>query len=387
MGFKKIILAFLLALLVPQLLCRGEEGEISLQIAGGRGVVLHTVTVQDSPYFSLPELTGLLKETGEGFQVEWDDTFGVLRISRGPDNYSLFLDKSTLLVNTQILEVEEPVRVIAGEILVPLSSLKILNRLWKVFTFETEAKAPTQPKTKTPSPTPSKAVPESRPAPPPALPKTRFMRVVLDPATESLKWEDLANQSHVAPSQESVTLEIALTIKRILEREGSVEVILTSHGNESPSMREKIERINTSGGDVLVCLRLNASEFETVGGVDILVTSGVLDPESENLKQPAGGEALPVSRAYLPYQRQSLVLGTEMAAQLEKAVSVRVGPITPAPLYLLKRSAMPSVMVTCGYVTNARDAVLLSKDRTIESLSRAIAGALLKYKDLHLRKK
>ena len=127
---------FFLSLFLSLFIVAGaEETELTVKSKAGREFTLRYRSIKDKPYVSLPDLTRLLDQSQSGFKVEWDSTFGVLRLTRGPDNYSLFLDKTTLLVNTQILQVEHPVRVIAGEILIPQSSLEILGRLWKEFTF------------------------------------------------------------------------------------------------------------------------------------------------------------------------------------------------------------------------------------------------------------
>jgi len=353
-----------------------QEREFILKTPEGGEQALSTRPVKGAPYLSLPVLTDILEKYGKDFQVEWDDTFGVLRITGGSDNYSLFLDKTTLLVNTRILQVEEPVLVISGEVLVPLSSLEILSGLWKTFTIEEKEKGEALPEEKRalPSPTPEPTVPPETPPLLPASP-SGFLRVMIDPAPEPIRGNSDV-ESYSLPSQDALTLKIALGVKRILEREGSVEIMLTSHGGEALPLPERIERINTSGAEVLVALRLAASGFEGCDGVEVFIASSSLDPTAgKKVKIPSP------SKAYLSHERKSLILAKFMQMELEKGVTTPVGPITPSPFYLLKRVAMPSVLVSCGYTTNRSDAAYLSRERNLESISRAIAAALLKYKE------
>ncbi len=355
---------------------------LNVTAKNGEEFALRLKAVKGSPYVSLQELTRLLDKSRSGFRTEWDDTFGVLRITRGADNFSLFLDKTTLLVNTQILEVDEPVRVIGGEVLIPLSSLKALNHLWKEFIFEGgEAKPPERIKVK-PSPTltPTPAAPEATSPPLPKPSSEKLARVIIDPASKPLRWDGVRRAPVNLPPQDTLTLDIALRIKAILEREGSIEVVLTSRGNESPSLEKKIERINTSGASALVVLRLEASESDHLGGINIMVASAALDPVAQDYEHTGRSRPLPAALAYLPYQRQSLVLANTAFIELGKAVSSRLGPITPAPLYILRRAAMPSVLISCGYITNPTDASHLARERYRESIARAIAAALLNYK-------
>jgi N-acetylmuramoyl-L-alanine amidase len=205
------------------------------------------------------------------------------------------------------------------------------------------------------------------------------MKIVIDSASEPIKWDKSAQGTLSRASQDAMIREIAVGIKKILDREGGIEVILTHRGGESPTMEQRIERVNTSGADALVALRLNASPYENLEGVEIFIASESVDSASQGAKK-AGG-ALPLPFAYIPFQRESLALAHVILEEMERSGSFRVGPITPAPVYLLKRAAMASVLISCGYISNSKDASQLSRERYRDSLARVIAEAILKYKD------
>jgi N-acetylmuramoyl-L-alanine amidase len=345
-------------------------------------------TIRNSPHVPLKEISNISKDLPSGWKVEWDDTFGILRFSGEKSSYSLFLDKKTFLVNDEVRQVQEPIAKKDGEIFVPVSSLEALKDVFR------EASILKQPEIKaTPAELPSSPPTpvETPPAPPSAssyAPKepSGVFRVMIDPAPEPLKWEKPSQSRAPLVEQEVVTLQIALGIRRILEQEKGVEVLLSAKKGENLSLEKRLERINTSGADIVVSLRLDASRFENLEGLDIYICSEALDPEAAGKKTVDKNGLLPLTQAYLPFQRESLALADSMFVELNSGLSCRVGSVTPAPLYLLKRTAKPAVLITCGYVSNPAEASQLTKENYLESLSRALSNGVLKYRNSMLGK-
>ena len=362
---------------------------MSVQTRDGRTLSLTIRLLKNSPHVSLAELRRFMSEAKVGIELEWDETFGLLRITRGAENNALFLDKTNILVNNEVIRGTEPMRLVGGEIFIPISSLKVLSSVGNEFIFgdvRTGSPADMAPAI-LPTPPPSKAKPELTSAPekasepvPPRRTGAPYLRVAIDPATEPLKWDRVAGGASI--SQEEWTFNLAQKIKSLLEREGNIEVILTADRDEKITTDEKIRRINRSGADALIALRLDASEFESQGGIEIIVASASLDLSAADRTRIETRTNPPTAAAYIPYQEGSLALGTTLLEELEHAVAGRVGPVTPAPAYLLRRIAMPSVILSCGYVSNPTDAGQLRRAGYQETLARAITSAISKFRKI-----
>ncbi|HPB31714.1 MAG TPA: N-acetylmuramoyl-L-alanine amidase, partial [Candidatus Sumerlaeota bacterium] len=201
----------------------------------------------------------------------------------------------------------------------------------------------------------------------------------LDPAPLPL----IAPSSHEpevpALSAMDVTRDIARRVKRILEQDAALDVVLTFDSGEAQDMNERIARINTSGGDILVAIRLDASEFVSLSGTEIFVASSSLDAGAADDADSAVGSRTRPENAWRPHEAAGLALAQSIRAEFNRTFSEADTAVTPAPLFLLRRAAMPSVLITCGYVTNAEDAALLSREGGRETLSDALAGGILKY--------
>jgi len=337
---------------------------MSVQTRNGRTLSLTIRLLKNSPHVSLAELRRFMSEAKVGIELEWDETFGLLRIMRGAENNALFLDKTNILVNNEVIRGTEPMRLVDDEIFIPVSSLKVLNKVWNEFIFENVKIDLPAEKTSEP------LMPRRTGAP---------LRVAIDPATEPLKWEKSTGGASI--SQEEWTFNLAQKMKSLLEHEGNIEVILTVDRDEKITPDEKIRRINHSGATFLIALCLDASEFESLGGIEIIVASASLDLSASD-RTRIEARSNPQTAAYIPYQEGSLSLGTVLLEELEHDVAGRIGPVTPAPAYLLRRIAMPSVILSCGYVSNLTDAGQLRETRYQDTLARGIASAILKFQKI-----
>ena len=337
---------------------------MSVQTRNGRTLSLTIRLLKNSPHVSLAELRRFMSEAKVGIELEWDETFGLLRIMRGAENNALFLDKTNILVNNEVIRGTEPMRLVDDEIFIPVSSLKVLNKVWNEFIFENVKIDLPAEKTSEP------LMPRRTGAP---------LRVAIDPATEPLKWEKSTGGASI--SQEEWTFNLAQKMKSLLEHEGNIEVILTVDRDEKITPDEKIRRINHSGATFLIALCLDASEFESLGGIEIIVASASLDLSASD-RTRIEARSNPQTAAYIPYQEGSFSLGTVLLEELEHDVAGRIGPVTPAPAYLLRRIAMPSVILSCGYVSNLTDAGQLRETRYQDTLARGIASAILKFQKI-----
>lgn len=377
---RKIIKFHALCLII-MLAAAGAPGQepFSLKTKDGRVLSLNTKTVNNAPHIPLPDLSRFLEQAG-GFKTEWDETFGVLRITKGDENYNLFLDKTVILHNTQIVNGTQPVLNESGEILIPLSSFQMLAEIWGEFAIQGAAVATPQPPQPPPAATPSATSAAATPRAPKPL-SSGVMRVIIDPASEPFKSQRTGGDKIKPIAREEWTLSFARRLKSVLEQDGGFEAVLTTAGGEKLTPEEKIRRINASGAAALVALRLEESEFESLGGIEVVAASSSLDMTADKSRAERGLSA-GAAAVYIARQNESQNLAATLVEELERASGGRVGPVMPSPAYLLKRVTMPAVIISCGYVSNRADAANLVRDSHQENLARAIAGALMKFRNL-----
>jgi len=383
----------------------GAQELLRIELPSGEATDIPIVVVDDIPYLAMSAIVELLRSARHEYRLEWDSSLGTLRVLTDETNYSLFLDKSALLAGSSIVECKHPLRILQGQVLIPVDSFVILNKYLGEFHVE----LPSGPPEAMPSPVlPEGPYPDStlRPEEPPedalisrlahvelppylsvksgealqAITSTEnvipLRHLAIDPDNGSLRFPELKDPNH--PNQ--ITLDIATKCQAILAREGSIQTTIIRPDRKA-SLEDRMNRINTSGADVLLCLRVGASEFRDVAGLQVYCTNEAVDWQGRQYSEEFGEPALlPLGLQYLPYQYQSLMLANYVKRELAKSVASSVWEIKVAPLFVLKRAAMCSVMVEVGLLTNPKDAKRLSELGQRELIARAIAASVLNYR-------
>jgi N-acetylmuramoyl-L-alanine amidase len=381
------------------------QEQLRVELPSGEATDIPIVVVDDIPYLAMGDIATLLSNAQGNYQLEWDSSLGTLRVLSDETSYSLFLDKSAVLAGSSIVECKHPLRMLQGQVLIPVGSFIIVNKYLGEFNVELPA---VPPETMPGAFLPERPYPESTFRPeetsedafitrlahveiPPHLSvqsghalqtiagaenAVPLRHLVIDPDNGSLRFPELKDPD--SPNQ--ITLDIARKCQAILAREGSIQTTIIRPDRRA-SLQEMVERINTTGADVLLCLRVGASEFRDVAGLQVYCTNEAVDWQgrhySEEIEEPA---VLPLGLQYLPYQYNSLMLANYVKRELAKSVASSVWEIKVASLFLLKRASMCSVLVEVGYLTNPKDAKRLAQSSQRELIARAMAAAMLNYR-------
>jgi N-acetylmuramoyl-L-alanine amidase len=122
--------------------------------------------------------------------------------------------------------------------------------------------------------------------------------------------------------------------------------------SNSSSLQVRVNEANEWGADVFISLHTNASDNANASGAEVLIYS--LD---------------------LPIPRE---LGTDILEELTSATGLRNRGLKERPgLYVLRRTAMPALLVEMGFITNSTDADLMVNSP--ELFARGIYRGILKY--------
>lgn len=141
--------------------------------------------------------------------------------------------------------------------------------------------------------------------------------------------------------EQNITYAIGQALAQRLRRSGNYEVRLsrptesTQLGtSNASSLRVRVEDANSWGADYFISLHTNASDNSSANGV----------------------EAYSYARDTRAWR-----LGEDIVESVSQTVGVRNrGMMVRPSLYVLKRTAMPAVLVELGFITNPREAELMS---------------------------
>lgn len=168
--------------------------------------------------------------------------------------------------------------------------------------------------------------------------------------------------------EKNINLSIALKLKKMMEL-GGFDVIMTRETDEGieadPSdtisnrkvsdMRKRLEIINENSDAIFVSIHLNKFTTASVSGAQVF---------------------------YSPNNENSLFL----AESLQKSIVSRLQPAnervvkkSDSSIYLLKNSQIPSVIVECGFLSNAGELALLKDDQYQSKMAFSIYCGILEY--------
>lgn len=158
--------------------------------------------------------------------------------------------------------------------------------------------------------------------------------------------------------EQDLTYEVGVRLAQLLNNNPNFEARLSRNSpteqlgtSTATSLESRVNAANSWGSDFFISLHANASDIPTASGSEAYVYSQ--NSASYNMAQ-------------------QILEGLYNATGLQnRGVFVRPG------LYVLRRTAMPSVLVEMGYITNAYDANFMSTDP--QSFARGIYNGILDY--------
>ena len=158
--------------------------------------------------------------------------------------------------------------------------------------------------------------------------------------------------------EQDLVFRIGVALAELLDADPDFEARLSRPTPETQlgtsnasSLRVRVEAANAFGADLFLSLHCNAS----------------VDPSA------SGSEALVFSRTGVSYEIAEVLLSslTEATGHRNRGVLIRPG------LYVLKRTAMPAVLLELGFITNPADALLLRDNPSL--FARGIYNGLVAY--------
>ena len=176
----------------------------------------------------------------------------------------------------------------------------------------------------------------------------------------------------------ALTLNIAQRVKAQLELRG-LAVELTRTDANRPPVGRKLEIIANSDAQALVSIRIASSDFAQTGGYSLFFVNDTVDPAAGGPADADASQPVPLEATYRPFQERNRLLVASLAATMKRLVNREANGITPAPLYLHRRSPMASAMLVVGYVTNADDLRRLRDDAQLDALATTIADGIAQF--------
>ncbi|HEX5132061.1 MAG TPA: N-acetylmuramoyl-L-alanine amidase [Candidatus Krumholzibacteria bacterium] len=199
--------------------------------------------------------------------------------------------------------------------------------------------------------------------------------------------------------EKKLTLDIARRTAEILNRgDGNVRAVLTREGDTYLTLPARNEVAEKKEADVFVSIHLNSAPSSSARGAEIffVAPAGAESAANKALKSGEAAHEFGLDHAgnddivhiLLDVNQQSVLARSEQLGEsiLESVRDRRLLPtrsVKQKSFSVLRTISMPSVLVECGFLTNASDAKLLRDPAGRDKIARAIADGVESFHRAH----
>ena len=202
--------------------------------------------------------------------------------------------------------------------------------------------------------------------------------------------------------EKNVVLAISRHLKRELDGMPGFRGVLTRDGDYLVDLRRRFEIAHRARGDMFVSIHANAFRLKSVHGAEVFVlsTRGATRETAKLLAERGEGWAngfgpvslhdvdesvarIMVDLSMDSKQNESVELGEAVLGALSGMVTLRKKQLHARAFQVLKSPSLPSILVETGYLSNPREAKLLTDPAYQRRLARTIAGGIRDYASMN----
>ncbi len=193
--------------------------------------------------------------------------------------------------------------------------------------------------------------------------------------------------------EKDVTLDIALRLKKLLEKDPRYEVVLTRSKDVFIDLGRRAEIANSRKADLFVSIHANANRKRDARGIETYLLNWTDDEEAQRVaarenaitlrKMKEARSELGVILASLELQTKRdesvklahFIQGKVVSGVSERWRAVDLG-VKQALFYVLVGAKMPSVLVEVSFISNPKEEKLLRKTAYRKALAEGIAEGI-----------
>jgi N-acetylmuramoyl-L-alanine amidase len=204
-----------------------------------------------------------------------------------------------------------------------------------------------------------------------------------------------------AVKEKEVALKISLRVGKLIENNlPGVKVIFTRKDDKYVDLADRSIMANNEKADLFLCIHANAVSRPTTHGTETYIIGPhrtdaqleiaqrenavmLLDENKERYEgfDPNSPESyILFSLTQSAYQESSLKFAQKIESQFKNKIGRYSHGVKQAGFWVLWKSAMPSVLVEVGFLTNATEEAYLTSTKGQEEIAQGIFRAFKEYK-------
>jgi N-acetylmuramoyl-L-alanine amidase len=216
--------------------------------------------------------------------------------------------------------------------------------------------------------------------------------VVVDPGHGG---HDVGAVSRRGIMEKDVNLEVAKELRRYLERESDLKVILTRDNDSYLELPDRAEIANSSGGDLFLSLHCNSWFNDAAHGLETYFLSPARSDWAKSVEaaenqagRPSGPDGGGDDVEFIVWelvQNRFISSSSQLAETIQNDVTRDLGlpnrGVRQAGFRVLVGAYMPAVLIELGFLSHAQDEKRLGESSYQRELAKAIGDAILTYRE------
>ena len=195
-------------------------------------------------------------------------------------------------------------------------------------------------------------------------------------------------------TEASLTLDVALRLEKLLQKELGIEVVLTRRSDVYIPLEERTAIANRQNADLFLSIHANSSRNDAAKGIETYFLSFASSPEAEAIaaRENSASEremhqltdiikAISLNNKLDESRDLAKIVQESLVGTLRKTnKDVRSRGVKKAPFVVLIGAAMPSVLAEISFITNKQELQLLKTAAYKDKIAQALYTAVLRYR-------
>jgi N-acetylmuramoyl-L-alanine amidase len=194
--------------------------------------------------------------------------------------------------------------------------------------------------------------------------------------------------------EKDVNLGVATELRRYLEKESDLKVVLTRDNDSYLELPDRAEIANSSGGDLFLSLHCNSWFNDGAHGLETYFLSPAQSDWAKSVEasenqagRPTGPDGDPGDVEFIVWelvQNRFISSSSQLAETIQSEVTKDLGlpnrGVRQAGFRVLVGAYMPAVLIELGFLSHAQEEQRLGDRAYQRDLARAIGDAVLNYR-------
>lgn len=223
--------------------------------------------------------------------------------------------------------------------------------------------------------------------------KWRIDTIVLDPGHGG---RDPGAIGPEGTREKDVTLQVALRLKKLIEKDLGLRVLLTRETDTFIKLDERTALANNAQGKMFISLHCNANKSRRVDGTTTyflgpaktdealevaLLENSVVKYEDESGGAHSDEEFILTAMAQNAFHHESEGFAQIIQEEMSALVGLPDRGVEQAGFRVLVGASMPSVLVEMAFISNRKEERLLDAGETQQKIARAIMHSVKRFKE------